>query len=242
TSGRMHCTTTAYWRAMGLDTPIISYNGASVRFEESGQILFNATLDPDLAREIVAVCAREGLQLNYYLDDQLYTARQTPWSNLYATRTSARFHVVGDLRTLVHRAPTKLLIVASPECVAELYPRFAARYGNRCYVTTSNAEYLEFIPLGADKGRALSLVASHYGIPRERVIAFGDAHNDIPALKWAGLGVAVANAQPEVKAVADRIAPSHDEDGVAVVLEDLFGLHHAAGCAPAGSVSAPLDR
>ena len=55
------------------------------------------------------------------------------------------------------------------------------------------------------------------------VRAFGDSYNDIPMLEWAGLGVAMENARPEVKAAADRVAPRNDEDGVAQVLDELFG-------------------
>ena len=80
------------------------------------------------------------------------------------------------------------------------------------------------MPPHVDKGTALAVVAGYYGIPREKVVAFGDAGNDIPAIRWAGLGVAMANANAEVQAVADRIAPGYDEDGVAAVLEEIFGL------------------
>jgi Cof subfamily protein (haloacid dehalogenase superfamily) len=117
-----------------------------------------------------------------------------------------------------------VLIVDEPERITRLYAEMSARYAGRAYVTISNAEYLEFMPPTVNKGTALAVVAEHYGIPQARVIAFGDAGNDIPAIAWAGLGVAMENAQPEVKAVAKRIAPRFDADGVAAVLEEIFQL------------------
>ncbi|HHX41203.1 MAG TPA: HAD family phosphatase [Armatimonadetes bacterium] len=227
-SGRMHASTLAYQRVLELDTPIISYNGALIKWETTGEVLLHRRVDLAIAREIVAVCEREGLHLNYYLDDTLYVREANRWARLYAERCAVPFHAVGDLRQLTDRAPTKLLIFAEPERITELNHRLTPAYGDRAYITPSFAEYLEVMPLGVDKGQALAAVAKRFGVPREKTIAFGDALNDVPALQWAGLGVAMANAKPAVKEAADQIAPHHAEDGVAVVLEALFGL-------PAGS-------
>lgn len=224
TSGRMYCTTLQYSRAMGLDTPTIAYNGAFIKNDTTGELLRHEHVDVATARELIDFCAREGLNLNYYLDDELYIAASNPWAELYAARTGAQPKVVGDLHAIADRAPTKVLIVAEPERILQLRDELGPHYAGRAYVTISNVEYLEFMPPGADKGNALAMVAAHFGIAREKVIAFGDADNDIPALDWAGLGVAMDNAKPGAKQVAGRIAPAYDEDGVAVVLEELFAL------------------
>lgn len=223
-SGRMHASTLAFQRLLDLDTPVISYNGAFIKWETTGEVLLHRQLDLDVAREVVELCDREDLHLNYYLDDTLYVRDDNQWARLYEERCAVPFHPVGDLRKLTDRPPTKLLIFAEPERVTEFHRRIAPLYGERAYVTTSFADYLELMPLGVDKGQALSVVASHFGIPQAKTIAFGDALNDAPALRWAGLGVAMANAKPEVKEAADRIAPHHAEDGVAAVLEDLFNV------------------
>lgn len=224
TSGRMYYTTLAYQRAIGVDTPIIAYNGAFIKQESTGRVLLHERLNANTAQELVAFCDREGLHLNFYLDDVLYTAKATKWSDLYASRTGAEINVVGDLRRFADREPTKVLIIDEPERIARLYAELSTQYAGRAYVTISNAEYLEFMPHDINKGKSLAVVADYYGIAQEKVIAFGDAGNDIPAIEWAGLGVAMENAKPEAKAVADRIAPRYDEDGVAVVLEEIFGL------------------
>jgi hypothetical protein len=224
TSGRMFRSTMRFVRELELETPAITYNGAYVKQESSGRVLLDEKLDQEVARELVDFCDREELNLNYYLDDTLYVAKITPWGELYSTRTSAPLHPVGDLRKLTDRAPTKVLIVAEPERIVQLRDELMPKYEARSYVTVSNVEYLEFMPRDADKGKALAVVADYYGIPRERTIAFGDADNDIPMIRWAGLGVAMENARPSARAAADRIAPRYDEDGVAVVLEELFEL------------------
>jgi Cof subfamily protein (haloacid dehalogenase superfamily) len=223
TSGRMYYTTLPFSRALELDTPTIAYNGAFIKHDGSGKVLLDEHLDIATAQELVAFCARENLHLNYYLDDTLYTAQENVWSDLYATRTGAIIHPVGDLRCFADRAPTKVLIVDDPAVIIRLCQDLSPHFAGRAYVTISNPEYLEFMPPQVDKGKALSVVAAHYGIPRAKVIAFGDANNDVPAIQWSGLGVAMANACPDVRAQADRIAPSYDEDGVAIILEEIFG-------------------
>lgn len=224
TSGRMYYTTLRYAHEMGIDSPTIAYNGAFIKRESTGEVLLDEHLDTATAQELVDFCANQGLHLNYYLDDTLYTAQVTRWSDLYSARTGAEIHPVGDLRIFADRAPTKTLIIDEPERITQLYAELRQHYAGRAYVTISNPEYLEFMPPTVNKGKAVATVAAYYGISQEKVIAFGDAGNDIPALAWAGLGVAMENAKPEAKEAADRIAPPFDADGVAVVLEEVFGL------------------
>ena len=91
-------------------------------------------------------------------------------------------------------------------------------------VTSSSSEaLLEISAAGVTKASALAALAARAGIPAAEVVAFGDMPNDLPMLAWAGRAVAVANAHPEVLAVADEVTASNDEDGVALVLERLAG-------------------
>ncbi|WP_171164853.1 HAD family hydrolase [Streptomyces sp. I05A-00742] len=90
-------------------------------------------------------------------------------------------------------------------------------------VTMAGAGIVELLPLGLSKATGLSLAARRLGVKAADTIAFGDMPNDIPMFAWAGYGVAMAGAHPELKAVADEISASNDEDGIAVVVERLFG-------------------
>ena len=80
---------------------------------------------------------------------------------------------------------------------------------------------IEVLHPSVSKGLALDVLCRRFGIERERVLAFGDNVNDVEMLEFAGLGVAMANGSPEALAVADRITASNDEDGIAVMLEEL---------------------
>jgi Cof subfamily protein (haloacid dehalogenase superfamily) len=89
---------------------------------------------------------------------------------------------------------------------------------------SSTTSLLEISGPGVTKASTLALLCDDLGIEAADVIAFGDMPNDLPMLSWAGTSYAMANAHASVLALADRTAPAHDEDGVAVVLEQLFGL------------------
>jgi hypothetical protein len=86
----------------------------------------------------------------------------------------------------------------------------------------SGTDLLEIAPAGVSKASTLERVASQWDVHADHVVAIGDMPNDIPMIRWAGRGVAVANAHPTVRAVADEVTASNDDDGVAMVLERLL--------------------
>ncbi|GAA2636065.1 HAD family hydrolase [Paractinoplanes durhamensis] len=90
-------------------------------------------------------------------------------------------------------------------------------------VTQAGLDYVEICPANVDKGTGLSVVAEAVGVDPQDVLVFGDMPNDLPMFAWAGWSrVAVANAHPSLLAVADEVALSNDEDGVAVYLDKLL--------------------
>ena len=222
-SGRRYYTIAEFAGRLNLPqgTPLIAYNGALVQ-TLAGETLFHQPLPPDAATVIVHFCAEHGYHLNYYLNDEWYICEETNWSHLYQQRTGSVPHITHDLTLLDGQSPTKLLIIDTPVETDRLTMYFRDRFGDTLYITKTEDEYLEFMDAGVSKGAALARIALSLGIGREYCVAFGDSYNDIPMLEWAGLGVAMGNARPSVQAVADRIALSADDDGVAVMLDQLF--------------------
>lgn len=126
-------------------------------------------------------------------------------------------------------APSVKLVVrgadVTPEELYEAAERLAVP---GVAVSTSGAPFLEVAAAGVTKASGLELVCAGLGIDRGDVIAFGDNNNDVEMLQWAGTGVAMGNALAEVKASADMIAPSNDEHGVSVVIEELAAANWRA--------------
>ena len=224
-SGRMHESAVRYADQLGLETPVVSYNGAMVRLAHSQEMWRHLEVPGDKAAFVMDYCREKQMQLNYYRDNCVYSAADTHWIQVYQQRTQAPLKILPDFYIVLHGLPsTKLVIVNEPKIVGEIKPYFTEHFGDSLYITTTADEYLEFMLPEANKGAGLALVAQRLNIPLAETLAFGDSHNDIPMLKTAGLGVAVGNAKPELKAVAGRIAKPNTEDGVALMLSEIFGI------------------
>lgn len=129
----------------------------------------------------------------------------------------------GPVEQLLSQDVVKLLARHEELGSDELLAAARAAVGDGAELTHSSSDgLLEISALGVSKASGLATVAEQIDVPREDVLAFGDMPNDLPMLTWAGWGVAVANAHPEVLAVADEVCPSNDDDGVAQVLDRWF--------------------
>ncbi|TXS76985.1 MULTISPECIES: HAD family hydrolase [unclassified Streptomyces] len=121
-------------------------------------------------------------------------------------------------------APLNKVYVQHPTLSDDALAAVAAQVaGGLVGVTMAGAGIVELLPLGLSKATGLSLAARRLGVRAADTIAFGDMPNDIPMFAWAARGVAMAGAHEELKAVADEVTSSNDEDGIAVVLERLLG-------------------
>ncbi len=225
-SGRQWVTIRRFAAQLGLppDAPIIAYNGAMIR-TVGGDLWLHQPLPADAAAKIAAYCAANGYHLNYYLDDVLYVRDHTKWVDIYQERTGTIAQITGDLGRFDGRRPTKLILVDTLETTNRLITDFKAEFGDTLYITKTEDEYLEFMDPNVNKGRALADVARRLNLTADQCAAFGDSFNDAPMLEWAGLGVAMGQARPELKVLADLIAPPADDDGVAAVLAELFPVH-----------------
>ena len=221
-SGRMHQATTRYADQLNLKSPIISYNGAMVRNHCNGETWLHLRMPTDPAAEIIQFCAHHKRHLNLYLDDHLYVAERTKWAEFYLEQTGSPMEVVGDLTRFCGEQPTKMILIDNPTTTDRLLDYFKYHFGDALYITKTNPQYLEFMNRSASKGVALELVAKRMGTKQSETIAFGDGLNDLPMIKWAGLGVAMGTAKPEVIAVADRTAPPYDEDGLGMFIEEML--------------------
>lgn len=223
-SGRMYAATVPFCTHLGLTGPVVAYNGALVKEITTGKVYHHQPLPAWAAQEIVEFAEAKGYHLNYYLNDVLYVREETPWSDLYRSRTGSPLCSVGSLRQFDGQQPTKIILLDTPEETDCLLPMMQEKYGGRLYITKTNPEYLEFMDAGVSKGEALRVIGERLGISREEMAAFGDSYNDLPMLEYAGLAVAMGNAKPELKAVADYIAPSYEEEGFATAVEEIWGV------------------
>lgn len=218
-SGRMHQSMKPISDQLGLDNPIISYNGGMVKHANSDEVFHHTPVPAEDAIAIVKDCIEQDLHLNYCLNDELYVSEKNEWSELYESRTGVSATPVGDLLKLAGETPTKLLIIHPPEKLHPVLMQFKSSYAKRLYVTQTQPEYIEFMNPQVSKGRALTALVNRHNIPLEETVAFGDSYNDESLIKTAGFGIAMGNAVKPIKECADYITQSNDENGVAEAIK-----------------------
>jgi Cof subfamily protein (haloacid dehalogenase superfamily) len=208
-TGRMFVSARRIAARLGLlDGPIICYQGALVADLAGGEELRHRRMEPGVAADVVRHVRTLGRHLNAYVDDRLYVEQMDDWARRYAEYAEVGIETVDDLEALVSsRPPTKFVLLSEPADVDAILPDLQERWKGRLYVVRSQASYLEIADLGVSKSGALEWLCERLGVPRERTVACGDGHNDVDMLRWAGLGVAVAEAAPDVQAAADVVVP-----------------------------------
>ncbi|MGH3736433.1 MAG: HAD family hydrolase [Micromonosporaceae bacterium] len=131
-----------------------------------------------------------------------------------------------EVRTRIEALAVPLLkaFVRAPELSADELLAVARRVlpAELCGATHAGLEFVELCPPGVTKATGLAVVADALGVPADEVLVFGDMPNDVPMFRWAGRGVAVANAHAELLTVADDVTLSNDEDGVARYLDRIL--------------------
>ncbi len=221
-SGRMHRSILPFSNQIGLENPIISYNGGMVKHAKTGEIFHHTPIPAPLAMALVQYCDQEGLHLNFCLNDELYIKERNQWSDLYESRTGVTAIALGDLHQLDGEEPTKMQVLDTPETIDRLLIAFKEDFGRRLYVTKTQIEYIEFMNPQVSKGRALTALATQLDIPMELVVAFGDGYNDESMMRVAGYRIAMGNSVDEIKACANYITETNQNDGVALATEQLL--------------------
>jgi len=218
-TGRMFASARNVAADLGLVVPLITYQGSLVKHASSGDVLYERTVPPDAAQAVYDHCRQHGLHLQAYVDDRLIVPEDNAKVRAYSANSAVPFEVAADFAAVIRRPQTKLLIIDEPDVLDGLLVHFRRLFGGTVQITKSKPHYLEFTHPEGTKGHALRFLAAHFGIPAEETMAFGDSWNDRDMLEAAGFAVAMGNAVPELKQVADLVAPANDEEGVRRVLE-----------------------
>lgn len=206
-SGRRYQNSRRLHRSLGLQGPIISCQGALVIDPETEEVFEEHFLPAPLASELIADGESRGYSVIYYHRSRLCVARRDHWVELYESRIGEPVEIVSDLRTLGGAEALKIVWYGEPADVLAARPGVEARYRGRADAISTDPENLEFMLAGIDKGVGLRAVIKHHGLSLERTLAFGDSENDLPMLRLAGLGVAMAGGTDAARQAAGLIGP-----------------------------------
>ncbi|MDD6036474.1 MAG: Cof-type HAD-IIB family hydrolase [Lachnospiraceae bacterium] len=203
---------------------VISYNGARIVRYSTGEIIYNHTLPQQFIPQIYEIAKEKGVgMITYDPQDNVITGtRVDKYMELEARINRREIFQTENFIDAIRFPVNKCLISGEPEVLAPLTEELKKRYYGVLNIYRSEPFFLEIMPPLVDKAHALERLLPSLGLTSEECICCGDGYNDITMLQYAGIGVAMENAQREVKEAADVITISNDEDGLVPVIVTYF--------------------
>jgi Cof subfamily protein (haloacid dehalogenase superfamily) len=208
-SGRLHDDCLAYHDLLDISGPIISCQGALVLHPKTAQILHQKMIDKDLTKRIVEEGEKFGATIVFYSEKGVCsnTDKDDSWTTLYERATGRKMRRANLLDFGESGIPYKIQWFHGQNEIQRMHLGISPEISKAADVFNYNNFVIEFLCRGVSKGEAIAKVAQEYGFHQHEVVCFGDAHNDISMLTWAGLGVAMDHAHDEVKAAATLSGP-----------------------------------
>lgn len=199
---------------------ILSYNGGNIVNAKTGEKLFSQYLPDEVIPELYAYAEENGHALLGYAGNEIITEMPDDQYVKEESRINKmNIRKVENLFEALEPHPTKLLMTGDPTLMLKAEEELVEKLGDRMDIFRSAPFFLELVPKGIDKAKSLTRLLTKINLTPADLIAFGDGYNDLSMLKLAGMGVAMENAAPEVRAEADYVTLSNEEDGVAAALE-----------------------
>jgi Cof subfamily protein (haloacid dehalogenase superfamily) len=211
--------------------PLISHNGALTKNVETLETLDYHPLDIGIARAIIdfgrgcgvdMICCDDpdglGKMVIEGVSDENKSLRR------YLDKYRDSVSVVSDLLEYVDHSPIQIMFSGRCDPMDDYAARLKAAMGQRIQLfktryRAADLTILDALSLTASKGASLETIAKKHGVARDEIMAVGDNHNDLTMLRYAGLGVVMANAEDELKRMGFASTSSNEEDGVAEAIE-----------------------
>lgn len=228
-TGRPHRASINYYHELGLDTPMVNFNGALIHHPTDDKWdIIHSPMPLRTALKIVDACydlnvhnvlaeVQDTVYLDQY-DEKIIEVFQT-------TQNDPPF-IIGSLINGLKEDPTSLLIHPKNDHIQELRNHLDDYHAELIEHRKWGAPWniIEIVRKGLNKAKGLEKIAHYYNIPKEQIIAFGDEDNDLEMIDYAGVGVAMENAIDELKTVADHVTGTNEQDGVGIFLENYLNL------------------
>jgi Cof subfamily protein (haloacid dehalogenase superfamily) len=215
---------------VGVGGIAICANGAVVWDLDSGTMVDSSPLAAEVATRLVHALRQAIPGALFAVELEGGFGREPGWSDgLRPVRPDV---LEADALELITGPVTKLLVRQPEMDFAEVAERARRAVGDDAVVTWAGLRVVEISAAGVTKAFALERLCRRLGIPAAEVVAVGDMPNDLAMLAWAGTGVAVANAAPEVLEAADEVTAANTDDGVALLLERILAANGQASATP----------
>ncbi|WP_133013808.1 Cof-type HAD-IIB family hydrolase [Clostridium cuniculi] len=211
------------------DGLLVSFNGSKVVHCQTNEVLFNETMTIEEGQAVLEHMKKFNVKpmidkgnymyVNNVFDNEILVNGE-PFNIIQYESRGGKFKLCekDDLAAFADYHLNKILTAGDPDYLQENYKNMMEPFKDKLSCMFTAPFYFEFTAKGIDKAKALDTVLSPMGFKREEMIAFGDGHNDASMIKYAGIGVAMENAVDDLKAIANEVTLSNEEDGIAYTL------------------------
>lgn len=202
---------------------LLSFNGARIIECRSGEIVYQRILPPGIIPSLYAFAKKNGCGLVTYFGDKVISAFEPDeYVELESRINGMPIKVVENFVNYVDFDIVKCILTAPVDRAPQLEKELQEKYEDVVSVYRSEPFFIEIMPINVDKATSLDRMLETVGLTRENAICCGDGFNDISMIQYAGTGVAMGNAQPAVKEVADYVTGTNDEDGLVEVIDEFI--------------------
>lgn len=204
---------------------ILAFNGGLIIDCTTGEVIYQKMLDTSVYKHLYETGNTKDFKILSYKDNCIACEDiENKYVRYAAYLNKMKLKKLNNFLDEINFPEPKCLIVGNEEKLANLEKELSGHYQGKMSIYRSEPFFLEVLPFGIDKAKRLEFLLNHLGIKREELMVCGDGFNDLGMIKYAGLGVAMSNAQDVVKEVADYITLSNEEDGVAAAVKKFIKL------------------
>lgn len=216
-TGRMHSAADYLAEELGLDTPVVSYQGGLIKHKD--KILYEKNLDIKFAKAIIKWAKENNVHMNLYMEDKLYVEKDDAIIRRYTGERCAGFNIKSFEKIKLERINKILLIDFEDENKVTMWKDYLAIKYPELHIVKSMPYFCEICHAEATKEYAVNFLCNSWGLKKEEVMTIGDQNNDISLLAAGGIKIAMGNATEELKSVADFVTDTVNNDGFVKAVE-----------------------
>lgn len=199
---------------------LLSFNGGCILEYRTGNIMFQKTLPPQVISGLYRFATEHDCGLVTYLGNNIVVGtRMDEYIRLEATINGMGIRPVDHFVNFVNFDVNKCLMTAPPEAAEQYVGMLQEMYRDELSIYRSEPFFIEIMPKGIDKAKSLDRMMCTVGLTKDNCICCGDGFNDLTMIRYAGVGVAMDNAQSVIKEAADFVTDSNDNDGIVKVID-----------------------
>lgn len=216
-TGRMYSATLHIIKELGLETPISSYHGGLIKYK--GKTIYEKNLNSEDAKEIINWAKKNNIHINLYLNDELYVEEDNLTIQRYIKQGISKFNIKPFDQVKLEKINKIVLIDFEDESKVTMWRDYLATNYSNLHIVKSTPHFCEVCHSLAKKSDAVDFLREYWKFKKEEVLTIGDQNNDIDLLKAGGIKVAMGNATDELKALADYVTDTVNNNGFVKAVE-----------------------